>query len=120
MPVVRSIMRGSFKYVPGNSILSVKSSSFSFEELFNTMSRIIPILHLFRELQPSAVICRAQREGHDRIGLATIPVQDFNGNEGYGGGTARTEAYESYLKGGKSQIALATMSAPWFCEEPHQ
>jgi hypothetical protein len=31
--------------------------------------------------------------------------------EGYGGGTARTEPYGSYLKGGKSQIGLATLEA---------
>lgn len=29
--------------------------------------------------------------------------------EGYGGGTARTEAYGSYLKGGKSQIGMAIL-----------
>lgn len=34
--------------------------------------------------------------------------------EGYGGGKARTEPYGSYLKGGKSQIGLATMSAEYF------
>lgn len=38
--------------------------------------------------------------------------------EGYGGGTARTEAYGSYLKGGKSQIGLATMGALWFYVKP--
>ena len=34
--------------------------------------------------------------------------------EGYGGGTARTEPYGSYLKGGKSQVGMATMEAPYF------
>ena len=34
--------------------------------------------------------------------------------EGYGGGTARTEPYGSYLKGGKSQIGLATLEADFF------
>lgn len=38
--------------------------------------------------------------------------------EGYGGGTARTEEYGSYLKGGKSQIGLATLDAPWFYVKP--
>ena len=34
--------------------------------------------------------------------------------EGYGGGTARTVPYGSYLKGGKSQVGMATMDAPYF------
>jgi predicted GH43/DUF377 family glycosyl hydrolase len=34
--------------------------------------------------------------------------------EGYGGGTSRTEPYGSYLKGGKSQVGMATMDAPYF------
>jgi len=34
--------------------------------------------------------------------------------EGYGGGTARKEPYGSYLKGGRSQIGLATMKADYF------
>jgi predicted GH43/DUF377 family glycosyl hydrolase len=38
--------------------------------------------------------------------------------EGYGGGTARTEAYGSYLKGGKSQVGMATMRAPYFYIRP--
>ena len=38
--------------------------------------------------------------------------------EGYGGGTARTEPYGSYLKGGKSQVGLATLEAPYFYVRP--
>jgi predicted GH43/DUF377 family glycosyl hydrolase len=38
--------------------------------------------------------------------------------EGYGGGTARTEPYGSYLKGGKSQVGMATMKAPYFYVRP--
>ncbi len=34
--------------------------------------------------------------------------------EGYGGGTARWEPYGSYLKGGKSQVGLATLEADYF------
>ena len=37
--------------------------------------------------------------------------------EGYGGGTARTVPYGSYLKGGKSQVGMATMDAPYFFVE---
>ena len=38
--------------------------------------------------------------------------------EGYGGGTARTEAYGSYLKGGKSQIGMAILESPYFFVAP--
>lgn len=38
--------------------------------------------------------------------------------EGYGGGEARTKAYGSYLKGGKSQVGLATMEAEYFFVKP--
>jgi predicted GH43/DUF377 family glycosyl hydrolase len=38
--------------------------------------------------------------------------------EGYGGGTARDQEYGSYLKGGKSQVGLATLEAPWFYVKP--
>ena len=38
--------------------------------------------------------------------------------EGYGGGTARTEPYGSYLKGGKSQIGLAIFESPYFFIPP--
>jgi predicted GH43/DUF377 family glycosyl hydrolase len=38
--------------------------------------------------------------------------------EGYGGGTARTQPYGSYLKGGKSQVGMATLDAPYFYLPP--
>ena len=38
--------------------------------------------------------------------------------EGYGGGTARTEPYGSYLKGGKSQVGMAVLKAPFFYVRP--
>jgi predicted GH43/DUF377 family glycosyl hydrolase len=46
-------------------------------------------------------------------------VERINGRyymwyEGYGGGTARTVPYGSYLKGGKSQVGMATLDAPYF------
>ena len=46
-------------------------------------------------------------------------VQKINGiyymwYEGYGGGTARVEPYGTYLKGGKSQIGIATLEAEYF------
>jgi len=38
--------------------------------------------------------------------------------EGYGGGYARTIPYGSYLKGGKSQVGLATLEAEYFYVKP--
>jgi len=38
--------------------------------------------------------------------------------EGYGGGTARTEEYGTYLTQGRSQIGLATLQADCFYMEP--
>jgi beta-1,2-mannobiose phosphorylase / 1,2-beta-oligomannan phosphorylase len=40
--------------------------------------------------------------------------------EGYGGGTARTEPYGSYLKGGRSQVGLAILDAPYFYVRPEE
>jgi len=38
--------------------------------------------------------------------------------EGYGGGSSRTMPYGDYLKGGKSQVGMATMKAPYFYVGP--
>lgn len=51
-------------------------------------------------------------------------VEKINGRyymwyEGYGGGDARKRPYGSYLKGGKSQVGMATMDAPYFYVPPH-
>jgi len=50
-------------------------------------------------------------------------VEKINGRyylwyEGYGGGTARVTPYGSYLKGGKSQVGMATLDAPYFYVRP--
>lgn len=39
--------------------------------------------------------------------------------EGYGGGSSRTVPYGSYLTGGKSQVGMATMEAPYFYVRPN-
>ena len=39
--------------------------------------------------------------------------------EGYGGGRSRSEPYGSYLKGGKSQVGMATLDARFFFVAPH-
>lgn len=51
-------------------------------------------------------------------------VEKMNGRyymwyEGYGGGAARTVPYGSYLKGGKSQVGMAIMEAPYFYVRPN-
>jgi predicted GH43/DUF377 family glycosyl hydrolase len=38
--------------------------------------------------------------------------------EGYGGGTSRTVPYGDYLRGGKSQVGMATLDAPYFFVRP--
>lgn len=40
--------------------------------------------------------------------------------EGFGGGTARTEPYGSYLEGGKSQIGLATLETEFLFVNPSE
>lgn len=50
-------------------------------------------------------------------------VEKINGRyymwyEGYGGGEARIKPYGSYLKGGKSQVGMATLEAPYFYVKP--
>jgi predicted GH43/DUF377 family glycosyl hydrolase len=50
--------------------------------------------------------------------VAKIDRRYFMWYEGYGGGTSRTEPYGSYLKGGKSQVGMATLEAPYFYLPP--
>jgi len=63
-------------------------------------------------------------EGHwDEGAIWFTTVEKIGGRyymwyEGYGGGTARTTPYGSYLKGGRSQIGMATMVAPFFYVRP--
>jgi predicted GH43/DUF377 family glycosyl hydrolase len=65
------------------------------------------------------VFSRGGEDQWDEGAIWFTTVEKVNGRyymwyEGYGGGTARSEPYGSYLKGGKSQVGLATMDAPYF------
>ena len=58
------------------------------------------------------VFCRGDEGAWDEGAIWFTTVENIEGEyylwyEGYGGGTARTEQYGSYLRGGKSQIGLA-------------
>jgi len=69
------------------------------------------------------VFSRGEQGEWDEGAIWFTTVEKINGRyymwyEGYGGGTARTEPYGSYLKGGKSQVGMATMEAPYFYVRP--
>jgi predicted GH43/DUF377 family glycosyl hydrolase len=65
------------------------------------------------------VFSRGEEGEWDEGAIWFTTVEKINGRyymwyEGYGGGTSRTVPYGSYLKGGKSQVGMATMDAPYF------
>jgi len=69
------------------------------------------------------IFSRGEERAWDEGAIWFPTVERINGRyymwyEGYGGGTARTEAYGSYLKGGKSQVGMATLDAPYFYVRP--
>jgi beta-1,2-mannobiose phosphorylase / 1,2-beta-oligomannan phosphorylase len=69
------------------------------------------------------IFSRGKEGEWDEGAIWFTTVEKINGiyylwYEGYGGGTARTEEYGSYLKGGKSQVGMATMKADYFFVKP--
>jgi len=71
------------------------------------------------------IFSRGEAGAWDEGAIWFTTVEKINGRyymwyEGYGGGTARTKAYGSYLKGGKSQVGMATLDAPYFYVPPTQ
>lgn len=69
--------------------------------------------------QGNPIFARGNEGEWDEGAIWFTTVEKINGlyylwYEGYGGGTARFEPYGSYLKGGKSQIGLATLQAEKF------
>ena len=69
------------------------------------------------------IFSRGMEGAWDEGAIWFTTVEKLNGRyymwyEGYGGGTSRVEPYGSYLKGGKSQVGMATMEAPYFYVEP--
>jgi predicted GH43/DUF377 family glycosyl hydrolase len=73
----------------------------------------------------SPIFSRGDEGQWDEGAIWFTTVEKINGRyymwyEGYGGGTARTEPYGSYLKGGKSQVGMATLDAPYFYMRPER
>ncbi len=65
------------------------------------------------------VFGRGEEGTWDEGAIWFTTVEKMNGvyymwYEGYGGGTSRTVPYGSYLQGGRSQVGMATMKAPYF------
>lgn len=73
--------------------------------------------------QGNPIFSRGEAGSWDEGAIWFTTVEKINGRyymwyEGYGGGTARTQPYGSYLKGGKSQVGMATLDAPYFYLPP--
>lgn len=69
------------------------------------------------------IFSRGEAGEWDEGAIWFTTVEKINGiyymwYEGYGGGKARWEPYGTYLKGGKSQIGLATLKADYFYVKP--
>ena len=69
------------------------------------------------------VFWRGEQGAWDEGAIWFTTVEKIDGSyymwyEGYGGGTARTEPYGAYLKGGKSQVGMAVLNAPFFYVRP--
>ncbi len=69
------------------------------------------------------IFTRGDENQWDEGAIWFTTVEKINGRyymwyEGYGGGTSRTEPYGSYLKGGKSQVGMATLDASYFYVRP--
>jgi hypothetical protein len=72
----------------------------------------------WRKYAGNPVFTRGEEGAWDEGAVWFTTVEKVGGKyymwyEGYGGGSARTEPYGSYLQGGKSQVGLATLEAPW-------
>jgi len=77
----------------------------------------------WRKYAGNPIFQRGEEGQWDEGAIWFTTVEKINGRyymwyEGYGGGTSRTQPYGSYLKGGKSQIGMATLDAPWFYVRP--
>lgn len=69
------------------------------------------------------IFSRGEEGGWDEGAIWFTTVEKIKGRyymwyEGYGGGTSRTKPYGSYLRGGKSQVGMATLDAPYFYVRP--
>jgi predicted GH43/DUF377 family glycosyl hydrolase len=79
----------------------------------------------WRKYPHNPIFSRGAKGEWDEGAIWFTTVEPVNGRyymwyEGYGGGEARTVPYGSYLKGGKSQVGMATMDAPFFYIDPDE
>jgi beta-1,2-mannobiose phosphorylase / 1,2-beta-oligomannan phosphorylase len=77
----------------------------------------------WRKYERNPIFSRGAAGAWDEGAIWFTTVEKMNGvyymwYEGYGGGTSRTVPYGSYLQGGRSQVGLATMQAPYFYVRP--
>lgn len=77
----------------------------------------------WRKYEKNPVFSRGEQGTWDEGAIWFTTVEKIEGTyymwyEGYGGGTARTKPYGSYLKGGKSQVGMARLRAPFFYVPP--
>ncbi len=73
----------------------------------------------WQKYENNPIFLRGEEGEWDEGAIWFTTVENINGiyymwYEGYGGGTARWEPYGAYLKGGKSQVGMATLEADYF------
>ena len=125
LPLRLSFFCSSFNYLIGSSDYNIFFHDSN--HIYYTGSVCLAIssdgVH-FKKFKDNPVVIGGGPEGAwDEGAIWFTTVEKINGiyhmwYEGYGGGTARTEAYGTYLEGGKSQIGLATLEADYFYVDP--
>ena len=73
----------------------------------------------WKKYKNNPIFSRGEEGAWDEGAIWFTTVEKIDGiyymwYEGYGGGTARWEPYGTYLKGGKSQVGMATLQADYF------
>ena len=79
----------------------------------------------WQKYRGNPIFSRGEKGAWDEGAIWFTTVEKIEGKyymwyEGYGGGTSRTVPYGSYLKGGKSQVGMATLDAPYFYVRPRR
>jgi predicted GH43/DUF377 family glycosyl hydrolase len=79
----------------------------------------------WKKYENNPVFSRGETDDWDEGAIWFTTVEKTDGiyymwYEGYGGGTARWEPYGTYLKGGKSQVGMATLEADYFYMNPFE
>jgi hypothetical protein len=89
----------------------------------NTGLAVSRDLASWKKYEGNPVFSRGEKGAWDEGAIWFTTVERIGGRywlwyEGYGGGDSRDKEYDSYLKGGKSQVGLATLDAPFFYVKP--